>query len=84
MPIVILTPEERTMYEGRLADANMAYHSLMTGTQARVVVDQNGERVEFTSANRAALYNYILGLQSILGIVPIAMQVPSGPAGFIF
>lgn len=34
-------------------------HDLRTGRSARVVVDQNGERVEFTSANVAGLRAYI-------------------------
>jgi hypothetical protein len=34
-------------------------HDLRTGRSARVVVDQNGERCEFTSANVAGLRAYI-------------------------
>ena len=47
----------------QLDQAQAAYHSLMTGVSARVVVDQNGERVEFTSINIAALRAYIAQLQ---------------------
>lgn len=36
----------------------------MTGKSARVVVDQNGERVEFTSINAAQLRAYIETLQA--------------------
>jgi hypothetical protein len=38
-------------------------HELRTGRSARVVVDQNGERVEFTSANVAGLRAYIEELE---------------------
>jgi hypothetical protein len=50
-----------------LADAEAAYHSLLTGKSARVLVDQNGERVEFTAANRASLAAYIADLKRLLG-----------------
>lgn len=49
----VLTTEEK------LAEAVKALHDLMTGRSARVVVDQNGERVEFTSINIGALRAYI-------------------------
>jgi hypothetical protein len=42
-----------------LIQARAAMHDLRTGRSARVVVDQNGERVEFTSANLAGLRAYI-------------------------
>lgn len=47
-----------------LADAKAAYHALITGKSPRVVVDQNGERVEFTAANKAGLAQYIQSLQN--------------------
>lgn len=53
----MMTPQQR------LAQAEAAYHSLMTGTLARVVVDQNGERVEFNAANSAKLLAYIQSLR---------------------
>lgn len=65
----------------RLVEARAAYHQLNTGQMARVVVDQNGQRVEFAPANKTALYNYIQQLEGELGTV-----VPNGigPARFIF
>lgn len=48
----------------KLQQAESAYHKLVTGTQARVVVDQNGERVEFTAANAARLRMYIEELKA--------------------
>ena len=47
-----------------LVQAETAYHQLMIGTSPRVVVDQNGERIEYTSANRAGLYSYIQELKA--------------------
>lgn len=47
-----------------LADAQAKYHALVTGVSPRVVVDQNGERIEFTAANKAGLAQYIQSLQN--------------------
>jgi len=59
----------------KLDDAKAQYHLLMTGQQARVYVDQNGERVEYTAANRSSLLAYIQRLeQKIAGT-----DRPSGP-----
>lgn len=61
-----LTPAERTLMQARLDEAKQAYHDLVTGVKARVIVDQNGEKVEFTAPNRQALYSYIQELERIL------------------
>lgn len=79
-----LTDEQRTALLAQLADAEAAYHRLMTGTSARVVVDQNGERVEFTATNRTQLYAYIMSLKSQLGLLQPACGLPLGPATFTF
>lgn len=50
----------------RLCAAKSAYHQLLLGQSPRVVVDQNGERVEFTAANRSDLKSYIESLESEL------------------
>jgi hypothetical protein len=65
----------------RYNEAKNAYHALNTGTLARVIVDQNGERVEFNTANRASLYQYIKELEKELGILnPNA----NPPLSFVF
>lgn len=51
----------------QLLDAQQRYHELLTGVSARVVVDQNGERVEYTAANRSALAQYIAELEKKIG-----------------
>lgn len=83
-----LTPEQCDALKAQLADAEKQYHSLITGTMARVVVDQNGQRVEFTAANRSTLGAYIASLQSQVssccgGAVSGALQALR-PAMFIF
>ena len=79
-----LTPTQIAVLTKRLADAEDAYHNLNVGRSARVVVDQNGERVEFTAANRAGLYNYIMQLKSQLPAENGGGFCPGGPATFIF
>jgi hypothetical protein len=79
-----LTPEERVQIETNLAEARSSYHTLTTGLQARVVVDQNGERVEFTAANSARLAQYIRSLE--LKLAPTCHDALRmvGPASFTF
>lgn len=62
-----LTTAEIATLTARLSEAETAYHKLLTGTSARVFVDQNGERVEYTAANRQALSAYIQELKRLLG-----------------
>lgn len=47
----------------QLAEAQAAYHDLQLGKAVRVYVDQNGERVEYSVANRSALLAYINDLK---------------------
>lgn len=85
MNCVPLTPEARALLEQQLKEAQAQYHTLQIGGAARVVVDQNGERVEFTSANKGNLYNYILSLKAQLGMFsPACGGMPIRPAGFLF
>lgn len=46
----------------KIADAQAKQHSLLTGTLARVFVDQNGERIEYNAANAPRLAAYIADL----------------------
>lgn len=62
-----LTAEETALYTTQLAEAQAALHKLMIGQSARVFVDQNGERVEFTAANAQRLRTYIHELKMLLG-----------------
>jgi len=61
-----------------LTAAEVAYHSLMTGTMAKVFVDQNGERVEYNTASAPRLAQYINDLRRQLG------TVTAGPMQFFF
>lgn len=65
---VILTDEQRTLYTARLTEAEQAYHDYRMGNSARVFVDQNGERVEYSAVNINGLRAYILELKGLLGL----------------
>lgn len=67
-----------------LTEARAAYHSLSTGTMARVIVDQNGQRVEFAPANMTKLYTYIQELERLLAGEAGTPAVSRGPARFVF
>lgn len=73
-----LTTEQRTQYETYLSQAEAAFHQLRLGGQAKVVVDQNGERVEFTVARSSELRAYILELKTLLGL-PTGIVGPLKP-----
>ena len=71
----------------KLVQAEDAYHRLMIGGQPLVVVDQNGERVEYTRANSAQLRAYILELQRAIasnGSASNGSTPTTGPMGVIF
>lgn len=50
----------------KLTQAEAAYHDLLIGKQARVFVDQNGERIEYNASNRDALRAYIAELKALI------------------
>lgn len=70
----MLTQEERIRLTKNLLDAETAYHRLMIGEQAKVFVDQNGERIEYNTATATQLTRYIEELKRKLG-----MNRVSGP-----
>jgi hypothetical protein len=62
-----------------LNDAKKQYHELLVGRSARVVVNINGERVEYTAANRASLAQYISDLEAT-----VSGAGNRGPMGVFF
>lgn len=58
-----LTAAERATLTTRLEEAEAAYHSVLMGRSARVFVDQNGERIEYTASNATRLAAYIAELK---------------------
>lgn len=66
--MIVLSPTERAVLQGRLTDAETQYHLVVTGQTAKVFVDQNGERIEYSTANASRLAAYIADLKRQLGI----------------
>lgn len=58
----------------KLAEAEAALHDLTLGNSVRVLVDQNGERIEYTAASRGKLAQYVAELRKLTGV-----QVVTGP-----
>ena len=69
---VTLTDAERALLTTYLAQARAAYHSLAIGQMARVFVDQNGERIEYSAGNKNFLAAYIADLERRLGIATVS------------
>ena len=67
----------------KVADA--AWTALNTGQSVRAVTDQNGERIEFSTANRAGLLAYIVSLQArCTDYQSIALGNFPRPLGFVY
>lgn len=66
-----------------LAEAEAAYHKLMTGTAVVEFTDQNGDKVRFSSANQQKLYLYIQQMRAALNPA-CAPRCGNGPVGFLF
>lgn len=73
-----LSDEEKAMITANLSEAEKAYHVLRIGSQARIFVDQNGERVEFAVANADRLRAYIMEMKAQLGL-PTGIIGPAQP-----
>lgn len=71
-----MTPQDREILLKRLSDAETAYHQLMLGMKASVIVDQNGERVEFQTTTSGRLAAYIQELKRQLGLLPCGSTGP--------
>lgn len=67
----------------KLVEAEAAYHNLMVNGAVRVVVDQNGERVEYTAVNAPRLLAYIADLKALIA-AEAGVYVSRGPARVIF
>ena len=63
----ILTGYSKQQLQNFLAEAQTAYHKLLTGTQA-VSVNRAGRSVTYQQANKGELHQYIVDLQNALGV----------------
>lgn len=66
-----------------LVEAQNAYHTIMLGGGVTVVVDQNGERIEYGRANATSLAKYIATLQAQINSL-LGVAVTGGPLRPLF
>jgi hypothetical protein len=66
-----------------LTEAENAYHSVVIGGSVTVVVDQNGERVEYSRANALSLQKYIATLKAQINALR-GVAVTGGPLRPLF
>ena len=59
-----MTESEIQQLNAQIVEAKAALHALMLGQAAAVIVNRNGERVEYTQASRRDLASYIATLNS--------------------
>lgn len=73
------------MWEGRLAEAQTAYHDLATGQAVASFTDQNGERVTYSKTDQRLITAYINDLIALLGVPPtVATSKAPRPMRFMF
>ncbi len=72
---------DKLIIRKRLNVAYEQYDKLITGRAQKVIVDQNGERIEYAIANADRLERYIASLEAQLAGHPSAMRV-IGPLYF--
>lgn len=77
-----MTDAELAILKSRIEQAENAYHSLMTGQMAVVIVDQNGEKVEFNKVSADKLYAYISSLKLQIPNAPVSPY--AGPIRYFF
>lgn len=82
------SPEAVAARQAELDKLVDAQNRLLSGRAPRVIVDQNGERLEFTQVNMAYLAKQILGLrqeQAMCGQVACGVQpYITKPINYVF
>lgn len=68
----------------RLAEAEYAYHQLMTGQATVIIKDQNSEMVQYNAASAARLATYINYLRDLVAQLSGGNGSNVGPMGFVF
>jgi hypothetical protein len=80
-----LSDADRLIWEGRLLEAQTAYHKLMTGEAVAAFTDQNGERASFAKIDAGRLADYIADMIALLGTpVTVANARVPRPLRYIF
>lgn len=78
-----LRPECKAIAD-KLSEAESALHDLIIGRQASVFIDQNGEQVRYTPANKSVLQGYVNDLRNDLNKCQGKTVSSSGPLYFVY
>lgn len=78
-----LTAQEKAAIKLRITKLEAAYDAIMSGTAIKKFVDQNGEQVEYTTANSAKLLSLINELKAMVDCT-FARGYKPRPMGFVF
>ena len=78
-----MTDAEITQLNAQIVEAKAAFQALMLGQSAVVIVNRNGERVEYNQTSRRDLAAYIATMEQQLMNGGSLLRV-SPPAGVIF
>ena len=78
-----LTPAEIAAIKARIVRLEAAYDDIMAGKAIKRFVDQNGEQVEYTTANADKLLAYINSLRAMIDC-QFARRYKPRPVGFLF
>lgn len=77
------TPEQRVALAARITRLQTIYEDLTTGRAVRRFEDQNGEKIEYNTANMDRLEKLIIHLSGCLNPA-IAKAYRPKPMGFVF
>jgi hypothetical protein len=77
------TPEERAIMKARLTRLEAFYDEIVTGKAVKRFEDQNGEKIEYSTANITKLETIINELRACLD-ASFARYYRARPVGFIF
>lgn len=83
MSSTTLTPTEIAAIKVRIAKLETAYDDILSGRAVKRFVDQNGEQVEYTTANAARLLAFINELKSMIDC-SFKRRYKPRPVGFVF
>lgn len=78
-----LTPEEKAAIKARIIRLEADYDAIMSGRAVKKFVDQNGEQVEYTTANSTKLLALINDLKAMVNC-EFARKYKPRPMGFLF
>lgn len=77
------TPAQRAALAARIAKLELIYDDLTSGRAVKRFEDQNGEKIEYSTANLALLQKRIIDLTGCLNPT-VARAYRARPIGFIF